>query len=669
MSKWWWHTSAGLSAAGNVAKALATLLGAGLVASLVGESMLATALIAIGAVAAAAAVLFAWAEGKAKAREQSTEEDRQQAAAERQRLALLATTVPGVRDLVPRVRELSAYELGTDREEIPLPRGGVGRSEGYVERDRDGDLRQALVVAWGTGTPRMLVLRGPSKAGKTRTLFEAVAGEEELREAALLAPRDGEALARLLEPDGLPQLPSERVLLWLDDIERFVMAGGRGMNAAVLDALAAWPRTVVLATAGDKGAEEPAAERLSLPIQDLYRDPRVLTVPLESELTDSEKARVRARFPPKVAEEMVEHGIGEYLVAAPELARKLEEERHKPGDPVCPEGAAAVWAAIDWSRAGMIRPVPRETLKQLWKHYLRGLDPADPRIEDRFQDGLDWGLRPPYRSIALLSYSAGYQAYDWIVARVDHRLHRDINPVAWDFIFEMADSEVAFDLGVAALKRGNRQRSANGFRSAQHSTDPDVSARATSNLGVLLAEQGDAAGAAEAYQRAIDSGHPDAAPAAAFGLGVLHAQRGDRAGAAEAFQRAIDSGHRDWAPWAAFDLGVVRVEQGDRAGAAEAFQRAIDSGHPNHAPRAAFNLGVLWWDNDPAGAEEAFQRAIDSGHRDWAPKAAFNLGSLRAEHGDRVGAEEAFKLAAASGHPDHAARALIKLSLLARGRP
>jgi hypothetical protein len=98
----------------------------------------------------------------------------------------------------------------------------------YVTRDHDGLVREAL------RTRRFILLHGASAAGKSRTAFEAAV--RVMPHAWLIVPSDQAGLATLLER-GLPVDAEEtEVLIWLDDLERFLVAGGR----EVLQGLDAW---------------------------------------------------------------------------------------------------------------------------------------------------------------------------------------------------------------------------------------------------------------------------------------------------------------------------------------------------------------------------------------------------------------------------------------------
>ena len=221
--------------------------------------------------------------------------------------------------------------------------------------------------------------------------------------------------------------------------------GYRGFNSRTLDALTAAARpTIVLATAGGKSLGAYAG---GLP--QLYSDERVRTVSLFGDLSEAEEGRARARCEPSVAGEIVHHGIGEFLVAAPELARKLDEERHRPGDPPYPNGAAVVWAAIDWTRSGMVDPITKSLLFDLWKHYLAGRHAN----AEEFERALAWAITPVLRTIALVNEVGdieGYDAYEWVVARASQQ--RDVNRAAWQHILSLADSSGALRLGLAVRR-------------------------------------------------------------------------------------------------------------------------------------------------------------------------------------------------------------------------
>ena len=538
-------------------------------------------------------------------------------------LSLFSTTRPG-RRWVPCFGELSAYDLGTDHEAV----GVAGDDPGaYLPRDCDDGLRSALRAAQTDDGPTMVVVRGPSKAGKSRTLYEAVRSDDTFRDASVLCPRDESALTQLLE-SGLPsELASATPILWLDDLERFVTASGRGMRVQALDTVADWPEHVVIVgTAGGRSMESLATPQL----QSIYRHPQVRVIALSSELSESERKRVRARFWPDAAARVIAHGIGEYLVAAPELRRRLEEERYQDAGSPAPEGAALAWAAIDCARVGVRSTLSAEMLRAIWPHYLV----KGGAISQDFEAALKWALKPVYRSVALvLARDDGYEAYDWIVSYAEEQSGRDINPAAWDAIIDRSAPESALDLGSNAFMRGDLERAERSYLRAASGTDPLVARLGAHRAGLVMRDRGDTGRAIAAFQRADDAGEPDAAS----DLGVLLAQRGDNAAALDAYRRADDRGSAD----GAFNLGTV-LSSKDIAAAEAAYCRADERGHA----RAANNLAAIYSERgDMKRARDALTRADARGDATGAA----NLGQILEREGHVEDARAAYERADVRG--------------------
>lgn len=116
------------------------------------------------------------------------------------------------------------------------------RHDPYAPRDCDAALRAAL------DRSGFVVLIGPSKAGKSRTAFEAALATRP--DAELIVPRaGGRSLQQLAQGDLLDVIwAGRRVVVWLDDLERYLAPSG-GFDAGHLSQLCGrHPRLVVLAT-------------------------------------------------------------------------------------------------------------------------------------------------------------------------------------------------------------------------------------------------------------------------------------------------------------------------------------------------------------------------------------------------------------------------------------
>lgn len=532
---------------------------------------------------------------------------------------LLELLVTGGLDRVPALDDLQAYDLGTDREAF-----GPDEPAPYLARDKDGELDAAIERALRAPKTSMVVLRGPSKSGKSRALYESVKRIADLDGAFVLAPHGREALARLLDVEAELSLPERaQLVLWLDDLERFVSAGQEGMTPAALDALRRWKRPViVVATAG--GKNELIADGVVAPLRQLYGDRRVTIVPLTSELTTPEMVRVQALYP-DAAHQIGKHGIGEYLVAAHELARKLVESSHEPGDEPCPEGVAVVWAAIDWARSGMTGSIPDDLMKELWTHYVRGgVKPTD----DNFERGLEWALKPVYGSVALVYETSSYEAYDWIVAYASAQLPREINVQAWERMMGAVDPAAAFELAVSAYQKGWHEECARAFERGTEAADRIVAANSAFNLGYVRAQRGDVDGAVTAYRTAIDAGQSEPAAMAGLNLGILLQDQGDLDAAAVAYRGAADCDATPHSGNAAMNLGLLLSEAGDVDGARAAYETAAGTSDGRLASRAEFMLGTLLAETRPAEAAAALERAVALDDPEIAPVAASLLARL-----------------------------------------
>src|SRR5215469_1775337 len=140
---------------------------------------------------------------------------------------------------LPTVAEVDPYVLRLTESEY----GRRGqRNDPYVPRDCDADLRAGLERSG------FVLLIGPSKAGKSRTAFEAALAT--FPDAVLIVPRARrQALPELARGELLDAVaPDQRVVLWLDDLERYLDPAD-GFDGGQLSALCGRiPRLVVLAT-------------------------------------------------------------------------------------------------------------------------------------------------------------------------------------------------------------------------------------------------------------------------------------------------------------------------------------------------------------------------------------------------------------------------------------
>jgi tetratricopeptide (TPR) repeat protein len=466
-----------------------------------------------------------------------------------------------------RAREARAAEYGVDTEALP-----EGQAWHYVRRDFEQKLRAALLAAMSGSGPRLVMLSGEPKSGKTRSAFQAL-GCEELEDSWLLVPRDGASVEALLPPGAVPPNFAP-LIVWLDDIERYASADANGLRDGVLRKLVCDRPLALLATEGGRGTRSYGRELMD-PVAQLRGIATCIEVPVK--LSGEELARAASAYRDELAEEIGNVGIGRRMVAVDELTERLTRPRDR-----CREGIAVIRAAIDWRRAGVLSPLSASQLEELYRHYLPDdLDPSG----DLFASGLRWAREPlPNTEISLLRRAIGaadgYDPYD-LAVEVASRKWPELTQGALNEIAALASATDCFQMASAALDRGEATRALDLLARAEHSEDRRLSAAGAFNTAILLERAGDSAGARAAYTRADERG----SLRGAFNLGQLLRREGQLGEAEAAYGRADERG----SPEGAVNHGFLLEGRGDLAGAEAAYRRAAQRG----SRRGAGNLDGL----------------------------------------------------------------------------
>lgn len=581
----------------------------------------------------------------------------------------------GVNDAgrMPAVAEVDPYTLRI----TGTPYGSRGyRRDPYVPRDRDAVLRTAV------GRSGFVVVIGPSKAGKSRTAFEAALSV--LPDAILLVPRPGRrALEELARGDLLADCcPDQQVVVWLDDLERF-LAPSEGFDTGLLTQLGRRsPRLVVLATLRtDQLAQQmqPGSTEIDKTVRQLLDSAE--QVRLELSLSDAEHDRAVAAYPDEDFAGGV--GIGERLVAGPELRDKCLAARLDE-----PVRWCLALAAVDWKRIGMPRAIPEPTLRRLTERYLATDAPNEDLTDDNYQDARAWALEPiagRRGRIGLVSRDRdadppGIEALDYIVASMDGddpRIETPVGRPAWETGLEEADQAETDAIAFTARARGMAEVAESAWQSLAAGGDLD----AANSLGVLLKELGRGKEAERWLRKAAAAGHVGAMN----NLGVLFAGRRRLADAERWYRKAADAGaidamanlaqllynrgHTDEAErfyWQAarggnwFALGNLRVmlsRQGREAELDREFREAAGAGDR----QAMSNLGmVLAGQGRAKEAAEWYRKAADAGDTG----AMYRMGIMRQVQDRLDEAEHWYRRAADGGQID----AMSRLGQLLAGR-
>ncbi|MCU1432129.1 MAG: hypothetical protein JWP95_1234, partial [Actinotalea sp.] len=296
----------------------------------------------------------------------------------------------------------------TDLGSLGVRQSGSTRQDlaGYVTRDVEGTLVDALEDAV-RGAVRVVLVHGPSAAGKSRTLAERVRQDPRLRDRLLLVPRHGDGVDRLLDVPG----SRDDAILWLDDLDKHLSAG-LSVNS-LRRALTEHPRLIALATMRTTQLAARQGE-LKDPAWEFLTDAgSVRTVRLSATLSEPEAARLRSASSQTDLIDAVGRGVGlgEWLVAGPELMKRLEWAE--------PEQAAFVRAVVDWYRTGVQQPLPESEAWELWLALLPGPTAARLRSLPESQQREQLAEMVAFATAPVLSRESYEQA---LVLRSDHGL-------------------------------------------------------------------------------------------------------------------------------------------------------------------------------------------------------------------------------------------------------
>ncbi len=244
----------------------------------------------------------------------------------------------------------------------------------YFDRPHDRLLRERLHRVSAGASIELVVLRGASCTGKTRTAYEAV--RSCLADWQLVHPKTGASLLSLLsvEPIG------PRLVVWLDDVHNLLMGlDGEEVAAGLRRYLERPGPGVVVATIWPEHYERFASGRAHAQADALLRLAEPISIP--DSFDDEELAAVRERMRTDASLTTAlrstrgSGAICQTLAAGPDL---LDRWLHAPD----PYGKALITAAIDARRLGVQSPIPNAALRDAIPGYLTA--------EQRAQAPSDW---------------------------------------------------------------------------------------------------------------------------------------------------------------------------------------------------------------------------------------------------------------------------------------
>ena len=213
----------------------------------------------------------------------------------------------------------------------------------YIHRDEEDTIRAHLHAS------RPVLLIGSSMVGKTKMAARVIA--EEFGSWPVAIPDSKTVLAELDARDAALR----DSVIWLDDVDRLIGAGG--VTDGALRRLAAAGNIIVGTIRASAYDRFRPSDQLRLPEWDVLSV--FEHVFISRDLTRKEQERLaRAVDDPDIRDRIRAVGLGEYVGAAGQVAEALKLGAAGT-DPL---GYALILAAADWRRCGMTRPIPASML-------------------------------------------------------------------------------------------------------------------------------------------------------------------------------------------------------------------------------------------------------------------------------------------------------------------
>ncbi len=534
----------------------------------------------------------------------------------------------------PAIHGTTPLDAGTDSESaFVLP--------AYLARDHDQQLRDHLVRASCGEQATLVLVRGGSCTGKTRTAFEAV--RSCLSDWQLVFPKNAKRLLALLDA-GADALPP-RTVLWLNEAQNYLLGTDAAEAAAALHSRLELPGPlVVLGTLWPEyhrtltGTPEPGRDahpnaRALLDQAELVDVPATFT---DQELRDGGVRRDRSVA--TAIRTSIGGRITQTLAAGPQLIDRYEQATGPHG----PYGRAVITAAMDARRLGHTSPLPARLLRAAAPGYLTEEQRAAADPDTWFDHavhyarekvmGVAGSLEPVADPDGMGALPDVYRVSDYL----DHHartVRRDRVPpdFFWTAVHHHAASPAdLYELAHAARSRGRLGLAAGLYQQAVDAGEVE----AFVELVQLTERAEDTEGAERHARRAADAGIPEAL----WGLAADRKLYGDAEGARRLYRHAADAGD----PYSLRKLAQWREEAGDDEGARQLYTQAADGGDPYSLREL-----VRWREEagDTEGVKLLYQRAADAGDGE----ALLELARWLKATGDAEGAERYARQAADAG--------------------
>ncbi|HWO84337.1 MAG TPA: hypothetical protein VNM38_11200 [Solirubrobacterales bacterium] len=543
-----------------------------------------------------------------------------------------------------RVKDTDPFRIGVTSSEIANRYRGAAGTPPYVPRDIDSKLDYLL-----RNKPFVAVV-GPSKAGKSRTAFEAVFRSHP--ERTLIAPdlpgSDPEGISEVLA-HCVDQADEQGVIIWLDDLQEFLRTRSLG-NHDINAWRAAHPKVVVVATIRDSELESLRRTGRDTDVEKAIEQAEI--VPLPPLLSEQEASAAKNAYP----QEDFRDGIGVHLVAGPQLVQRYVAARESN-----PVAFALMAAAVDRKRAGVFRPASEGELAELAPVYFRELRPRSQLLSADLAPALAWAGEPVIQDIGVLlrDENGGIEPFEYITAFRDGEVAEGVGMAlipdkVWMALLDSEKGATLRSVGDSARLRGRFEIACKAYEKLSRDSDPHMAAHGIDDLGAVLNAMGNRSSSVRQLRSLVDSKFPCVRASACYRLaGIIDR---DAFHERESLYRIVLENPDSWAyPKAAVNLGLLLRSK-----------TSVESVQADRATLFAVEASKTEGDQQlESEARELFEQAMASNDREAIGFGANALGVLLCSRGEMEAGEEAF----ARGIEVNCLQAFVSLALTIFAQP
>lgn len=452
--------------------------------------------------------------------------------------------------------------------------------DSYIPRpDIDEELQTTLQTP--TSPFPFLLVYGERNAGKSASAWNAAQVALDPR-TEVLVPRGGRALAEIAFIDDISSAVQAPALIWADG---FSAGDMEHLTHEVLECLSGFAFVIVTISADDCGAILNAEGSQTLPVaREAFRNAYHAYIPYDLVMVDRWTSQ-QSTDPVRVSQ------------AEPQADSRLMWIRLNSARQVSPEGMAIVRGAIDSRRAGLMRPLTRDELKQLFPSYLAQATRSSAS-DELFMAGMEWAQESTPGTAPMLectTYPEEEHQPTWIASTamaIEDAPWR-LPEFIWPNLIEMANPKECLLIAYHADKFGELDYANDAYKKA--ATDREFCLLANLRRGEVNQRMGRISAAKDCFMSVINYGASREAGAAAYLIGRAFKEEGDAKNAVRYWMLSTElPGEMSLMAW--FELGLHYILSFEREKAIAALDRdfsALNPVFPGTSLTTEFRASIL----------------------------------------------------------------------------